>query len=99
MTVSLRTFNNPSLFVRNTVKLVNQLVNLIVGCADFAVGSVKFRRRGLGAIPFLVQLQHALHERHHLVVLGFVGAVGKIDRANGKLLDVLPVISVIALYL
>ena len=77
------------LLVGNSVQLVNQFVNLGVGGSDFAVDAFNLRGSELAGMLLLVQFQHPVNEFHDLVVPGLVGRVREIDRANGKLFDVL----------
>src|ERR1035441_3139503 len=56
------------------VRLIDQPVNLLIGSSDLAFERGLLRRR-FGGGQALVQRQHLLHERNHLVVTPFVGLV------------------------
>jgi hypothetical protein len=85
---ALRVLDNPALFVRDAVKLVNQFVDLLVGGGDFAFDAVEFPCRGrlqpgssrllpicrpegrLYVLLLLVQLRHAVQQRHPVRQMG-----------------------------
>src|ERR1017187_3835979 len=60
--------------IGQTVKLIDQPVNLLIGGSDLAFER-GFLRRRFGGGQTLVQRQHLLHQRNHLVVMPFVGLV------------------------
>src|SRR2546425_3613902 len=55
-------------FIRNPVKLVNQLVDLLISCSDLALQAVELRGREFARMLLLIQFQHPLDQRHHAVV-------------------------------
>jgi hypothetical protein len=71
------------LFVRNAIKLVDQVVNFGVGRGDFAVDAFDLRGGELAGMLLLVQFQHPVNEFHHFVVPDEVGR-GRF-RAPGEL--------------
>src|ERR1035441_9606855 len=60
--------------IGQTVKLIDQPVNLLIGSSDLAFERGLLRRR-FGGGQALVQRQHLLHERNHLVVTSSVALV------------------------
>lgn len=71
-------FNNPNLLIRQPVEVVHEAINLLVGRVNLALELGLVVRR-LGRGQPLLQVQHPLDKRHHLVVLDLVGFVGEVE--------------------
>lgn len=79
---TLSPFNNPNLLLTQAIQLIDQPIDLPIRGGDLGSEHALLVRRARSlALP--VQRQHLLHQPHHLVVAGDVGAVAEIDGAEG----------------